>query len=335
MPTSPNLPLCRVAVLESFLSVAHEIGVPVAKALRSVGLPTLLQDGRELIAELPAWRFVHSISQIEGLDNFGLVVACRTPYEEVSTLTPLLTGCLNLHDLLKRFCLAAPLQASKAIYTLEHSGDVVWFSSRGVLLAEDVQVQLYKILGMVQLIQLAAGKQWRPKEIHFSFSPRKTVLSAPELNPARIFFSQPIPRIQIPRHLLALPLTSLKLRAPKHLEKQTATISPIPESFPEALRDTISPYLGEQKMTQRLAAEISGVSLRTLNRRLAEQGASYAGLLDQARLVKAASLLSQSDEKLLDIGLMLGYENASTFSRAFRRWTGVSPREYRHQFYGV
>jgi AraC-like DNA-binding protein len=88
-------------------------------------------------------------------------------------------------------------------------------------------------------------------------------------------------------------------------------------------------------MSQRLAAEISELTPRTLNRRLAEQGTSYAALLDQARLAKAARMLPETDEKLLDISLMPGYANAANFSRAFRRWTGLSPREYRRQSYGV
>jgi len=161
MPIAYKVPLCRAAVLDSFLAAAREIGVPFEKTLRSVGLPTLLEDGRELIAERPAWRFVHLISQREGLETFGLVVASRTPYEEVSTLRPLLTGCLNVHDLLKRFCRVALLQASTAIYTRENDGDAIWFASRGVLLDEDVQVQLYKVLGMIRLVQLAVGKDKR------------------------------------------------------------------------------------------------------------------------------------------------------------------------------
>jgi len=93
--------------------------------------------------------------------------------------------------------------------------------------------------------------------------------------------------------------------------------------------------LGEQKMSVRLAAEISGTTPRTLNRRLAGQGTTCVELLDQARLAKAASILTHTNEKLLAISLLLGYENASNFSRAFRRWTGLSPREYRRQCRGV
>ncbi|KPJ90479.1 MAG: hypothetical protein AMJ53_13435, partial [Gammaproteobacteria bacterium SG8_11] len=47
------------------------------------------------------------------------------------------------------------------------------------------------------------------------------------------------------------------------------------------------------------------------------------------RLLKAKSLLNEKSLKLLDISLMLGYSEPATFTRAFRRWAGVSPSEYR------
>jgi len=106
-------------------------------------------------------------------------------------------------------------------------------------------------------------------------------------------------------------------------------LAPMPGSFSEQLRDAIIPYFGTGKPNKRLASEIAGVSPRTLQRRLAQQHTGYSRVLDQARLLKAAALLKETDMKLLDISLMLGYASAPGFTRAFRRWTGVSPRAYR------
>jgi AraC-like DNA-binding protein len=68
------------------------------------------------------------------------------------------------------------------------------------------------------------------------------------------------------------------------------------------------------------------------NSTTAQQHTSYSQVVDQARLMKATKLMKERDVRLLDISLMLGYEDASTFTRAFRPWSGVSPREYRYLY---
>jgi AraC-like DNA-binding protein len=73
------------------------------------------------------------------------------------------------------------------------------------------------------------------------------------------------------------------------------------------------------------------MTVRTLQRRLADHDLSYSCILDQSRFLKAEALLLDADIKLVDISLMLGYADAAGFTRAFRRWAGVSPREYRRE----
>jgi AraC-like DNA-binding protein len=70
-------------------------------------------------------------------------------------------------------------------------------------------------------------------------------------------------------------------------------------------------------------------SERTLKRRLMEQGTSYAELLDAARKDRALSLLQSADLSLADIAEQVGYTELSNFTRAFRRWTGVTPHKFR------
>jgi len=100
----------------------------------------------------------------------------------------------------------------------------------------------------------------------------------------------------------------------------------------EDLKHSLIPYLGNRKLTQNFISEIVGMSFRTVQRKLSINGETYSDVLDQLRFEKARDLLIEDDAKLLDITFQLGYENSSTFSRAFRRWSGVTPREYRNLF---
>jgi AraC-like DNA-binding protein len=78
-----------------------------------------------------------------------------------------------------------------------------------------------------------------------------------------------------------------------------------------------------------LVAAASGLSVRSLQRHLADAGLTYSKLIDQVRFNRAVVLLRSPDVKLLEVALELGYTDPANFARAFRRWAGVSPREYR------
>ena len=75
--------------------------------------------------------------------------------------------------------------------------------------------------------------------------------------------------------------------------------------------------------------KVDGTSRRTLQRHLAECGYTFSILLRRARLAVATGKLNDPSVKLIEIAFELGYTDPSHFSKAFRRWTGSSPREYR------
>jgi AraC-like DNA-binding protein len=67
----------------------------------------------------------------------------------------------------------------------------------------------------------------------------------------------------------------------------------------------------------------------TMRRRLHEEGESYQSIKDQLRRDLAISYLSHSSRSVMDIALELGFSERSAFHRAFRKWTGASPGEFR------
>lgn len=70
------------------------------------------------------------------------------------------------------------------------------------------------------------------------------------------------------------------------------------------------------------------LSQRHLHRLLAEEGTSYRALLDRARTELARSHLREGRYTIKEIAYLLGFSDAATFSRAFKRWTGDTPRRY-------
>lgn len=79
------------------------------------------------------------------------------------------------------------------------------------------------------------------------------------------------------------------------------------------------------------AAKDLGMSARTLRRRLAHEGLTFAALLNDQRKDAALAMLRSRELSVDDVAARLGYSNAANFTRAFRQWTGMTPTAYRRK----
>jgi AraC-like DNA-binding protein len=79
---------------------------------------------------------------------------------------------------------------------------------------------------------------------------------------------------------------------------------------------------------EQLADEMN-MAPATMRRRLQEEGESYQSIKDQLRRDLAISYLSHSSRSVAEIASELGFSERSAFHRAFRKWTGAAPGEFR------
>ena len=84
---------------------------------------------------------------------------------------------------------------------------------------------------------------------------------------------------------------------------------------------------GGEPTLGRLAKRMA-MSARTLQRRLDEEGTSFAAVLDDTRRELAGTYMAQRDVALADVSYLLGFSEQSAFTRAFQRWHGVAPSRY-------
>ena len=77
------------------------------------------------------------------------------------------------------------------------------------------------------------------------------------------------------------------------------------------------------------------LSRRTLQRRLRAEKTSFQKVLNEARAVLAVNYLSDTRLKSLEIAMLLGYSNISSFTTAFKSWYDMPPAEYRQKILGV
>jgi AraC-like DNA-binding protein len=131
---------------------------------------------------------------------------------------------------------------------------------------------------------------------------------------------------------------------------------PLPTSNPELAShndDLVRRYIAGMRqestadrvrraLVERLSGDVSpaavaaalGMSVRSLQRRLGEQGLTYLGVLNETRRELSRAYLRDSRYSITEVAFLLGFDDASAFARAFRRWTGLSPSAYRGQVSG-
>lgn len=88
-------------------------------------------------------------------------------------------------------------------------------------------------------------------------------------------------------------------------------------------------HLPSGTVTEEVVAGDLHMSLRTMQRKLRDQGTTFKALLDETRRELAGQYIENSRLSIGEITYLLGFSEPSNFSRAFKRWKGVSPSEYR------
>jgi AraC-like DNA-binding protein len=97
----------------------------------------------------------------------------------------------------------------------------------------------------------------------------------------------------------------------------------------ERLRDFLVSQALDQRPQMDVVARSLGISVRSLRRRLDEEGVSYTSLLNEARATLAKRMLDDPGRSIYETAYAMGFSDPSAFHRAFKRWTGMTPTQYR------
>lgn len=117
---------------------------------------------------------------------------------------------------------------------------------------------------------------------------------------------------------------------PRFVEAMEDLLANMPSNdLVEQVKRRIQVLLGSGDMSEERIAVPMNISPRHLRRKLNVEGTSYEQLVDEVRKEGAIRMISQGQLSLTSIAYELGFLDPSSFTRAFRRWTGMSPTAFR------
>lgn len=189
------------------------------------------------------------------------------------------------------------------------------------------------ITALVQFARDVTGApDTKVEAVHFVNEPPRSAAPYQRYFGGEVLWRQEATRVRLPLSLLARPLRQPDAALLGLLEQQAqALLAELPDAgdLEQSVRRAVAATLREGEVSLERIASGLHTSPRTLHRRLEALGLGFRELRDDTRRRIAEQHLADPGLSVAEVALLLGYSEQSAFTRAFGRWTGRSPREYR------
>jgi len=307
--------------------------VSLAAVLRSAGLPpSLLDQPRVLVTTEELFALWRAIGQNSPDPAIGLQLGTETKPEHFDAIALAALSTPSFGEAMRQVSRHKQLSCPEEI--LHDTNDEEWSIQFRWLLADDTEPEILTDLCFAWVLSIArhgTGRRLTPLRLELA-RPRVHAKALERHFGCPVTFGAPrnalifrnsdadLPFITRNAELLAMLAPQLDEELKQHKGQ---------ESFPERVRAAIQKKLtGRRPRMHDIARELH-ISSRTLQRRLQEAGYSFQQVLEEARHQLARHYLTNSFLELNETAYLLGYEDSSSFVRAFRTWEGVPPAHWR------
>ena len=325
--------IVRVAVLLGIVPVLRERGIDPSGVLQSLVLePDTLDRAENRIHYLMAGRLLQRCTEVTGCPHFGLLVGQRADVLSLGTLGELMLTAPTVRSALHSLLLHAHLQTRGGVPTHRVDGAVATLGYAIYLRGAVGTAQGYDLLMAFEcnILRALCGPRWMPMHVSFSHARPK------DLGPYRQFFRAPLhfdrdrSEISFDKTWLDLALPGHEIQAHRLLQQELARqLMLAPDDRAEQVRRALRTMILGGHGSETQMSELMSMPVRTLRRKLAEQGTSFRQVLNELRFEIARQLLLDTDMSTNEIADALAFGDASAFTRAFRRWTNVPPAAWR------
>ena len=183
------------------------------------------------------------------------------------------------------------------------------------------------------MIRTITGIKLTPLAVHFTSSPPVSMAEYERVFCCPAYFEQEENSLTIDTSILHTPILLPNTELLQHFENYAneflAKINRKNE-YTRKVTKLILSRLDDEKLSIDIIARDMNVSVRTLQNRLREEGVIFSKLLQEIR-IKLAKKYLQEEHSVETIAYLLGFSEPSVFRKAFKKWSGFTPREYREQ----
>jgi AraC-like DNA-binding protein len=267
-------------------------------------------------------------------DLIGLHLAKPVDLRELGLLYYVLSSSDTLNDALQRSARYSTIVNEGVCLKVVGHGDVaISFNYVGVSRHLDRHQMEFFATTLVRIARHLTGRRIDP--VHVKFMHRRDNVSAEffELFGQGIEFGAAADEIVFASPVARLPVVSadpyLNKLLIQYCEEALARRPASAGSFRSAVENAIAAVLPHGKARAADVARRLGITQRTLARRLLSEGTTFSGVLEELRCHLAERYLAEEPLSVSQIAWLLGYQEISSFTHAYRRWTGSTPRAAR------
>jgi AraC-like DNA-binding protein len=322
-----------VSLLRALLDRGSAAGVDVAGVLDEIGVP------RATLAELNGWISVDAMARAwvlvperSGDPDFGLYAAESLPIGVHGVLEFSAMSRANLREAFESFVRYYRLLGAMGQLELEMQPDRAIVRVHPIVdfPAERLRHFIEHMLALiVSRGRILAGDEVAPVEVRFMHGRPPSTAAHDRVFRSALSFGHATNEMFVDRAILELPLRTANPAVSAALEESAETMLGLDvEDVLERVRGALREALESGDARLEMVARRLRVGARTLQRRLSDEGTTYAQVLDEVRRETAQRWVQQGSMSFGEIAFALGFSEPSAFHRAFKRWTGTTPKAY-------
>ena len=331
-----DLPTVQGGLTRLAADRVRRAGIKLQPLLSRVGLTVdQIGDPERRISASNQIAFLEAAAEALNDDLLGFSLAEEFDLRDLGLLYYVMASSDTLGDALKRAARYSRITNEAIVLQYQEAREPkLRLVYSGIPRHADFQQIEFCIVAMVRASRVLSGRRFFPKRVSISHVRSRGIAKFAGSLGKDLEFGSDADEIDFPAGSADWALVDADARLNKILLKTCEeSLSPRKSNtgrFRTAVENAISPLLPHGQAKASIVAKKLGMSERTLTRRLAEEGVmTFNEILQQLKASLAIRYLEEDGMPISRIAWLLGFEEASSFSHACRRWTGKSPREFR------